>query len=402
MPLQYPGEWKFDGIGIAMPAGADRDFFELIGRIAAGHTDAQPIFESFKSAFGVQGYSTSASWAESDLSAAMGRSTDNAALYVAALWEGMEDVKRSGVSVPSAQHINKILEKWDVPLVVDPPQLRLKDGDIFVAAELAAESALTGLAYQRGAVIGQGGFGTVYRVTRQTKAGEFEFAMKVLDPSPFIKNQARALERFKREMQVLRKLQHRGIVPHIEAGVDGDRKPYILMPLIAGQDLGEALAGASADQIFAAFDEILLALAYAHGEGIVHRDLKPSNILVRTSDQQPIILDFGCAYLFDDVEQESLTTTLIGSAAYMPSEVYRNPKHRTTKQDLYACGMILYQLLMGQLPNPEDYAAIEEERSDCAGIDALVQRAIAPERKRIGTAEEFREQLQSVAQDGGS
>lgn len=59
MPLKYPGERKFDGIGVAMPREADREFFELIQKIAAGHADAQWIFESFKAAYGVQGYSTS-------------------------------------------------------------------------------------------------------------------------------------------------------------------------------------------------------------------------------------------------------------------------------------------------------------------------------------------------------
>lgn len=313
----------------------------------------------------------------------------------------MEEVKRSGVGVPSAGHINKILDKWDVPLLVDPPELRKKDGDIVIATAAAAEPVSGGTAYQRGEVLGRGGFGTVYRVTRTTKVGEFEFAMKVLDPSSFIQNKDLALQRFKREMQVLRKLQHRGIVPHIEAGLDGDQRPYILMPLVEGPDLRDGLTGAEPSRVFSVFDEILSALEYAHGQGVVHRDLKPSNILIRSSDCQPIILDFGCAYLFDDVDEASLTTTLIGSAPYMPSEVLRNPKHRTVKQDIFACGMLLHQILAGKLPDPEDYAPIEPSLMGCQGIDQLITDAIAPEKRRIASAGEFQTRLRDLPGNAG-
>lgn len=389
MPLQYPADWKFRGIGVEMPPKADREFFELITQIAAGQGNARDIFEIFKSAFGKQGPSTSTSWAETDLASAMDDFMSNAPRYVEALWNGIERVGQTGVEVPSAQHINSILQKYDVPLVIDPPHLRQKEGDIVIASQANLNSESSAVIYKRGEILGQGGFGTVYQVSRTTQAGEFTFAMKVLDPSPFNKNPDRALQRFRREMQVLSKLNHRGIIPHIEAGLDGDRKHYILMPLIQGVDLQRAHSSSSPRKVFEAFAEILAALDYAHREGVVHRDLKPSNILVRSTDGQPIILDFGCAYLFDELSEESLTSTLVGSMQYIPIEVLRDPKHRTPKQDIYACGMLLYQVLAGRLPDPTDYQPIEDEVEECSGIDEVIRKAIAPEKRRIESASDF-------------
>jgi predicted Ser/Thr protein kinase len=395
--LEYPATWKFEGIGISIPSEANAEFLQLVHKIARGFRDPQQVFEAFKSAFGCEAWSSSPSWSETDLSNTMRNAVDNAPVYVESLWTGMEAVQQLGLAVPSAEHINNILDKWDVPLVLDPPELRRKTGDVVIATTAASDAESETPTYVRGEMLGRGGFGIVYRVTRTTKAGEFDFAMKVLDPSPFVTNRERALRRFHREMQALRKLQHRGIVPHIEAGLDCDQKPYILMPLIEGRDLQSAFSGAQPPEVFAAFDEILNALAYAHAQKVVHRDLKPSNILVRSSDGQPIILDFGCAYLFDDINESDLTTTLIGSAPYIPSEVHLNPKHRTNQQDIYACGMMLYQVLGGRLPSPDDYVPIARELPGWPGIDDLIKQAIAPEKRRIASAVEFRKRLRDVA-----
>ena len=396
MPLRYPSSWKFDGFGVAMPARAVAECSELVAKIASGVDHRQFVFEAFKSAYGSQSWSSSPGWAESDLRGAMDDAKSNAALFVASFWEGIEKAKEKGYDVPTVDRVNKLLDEWDVPLVIRYPELLPREGDIVVApAETEAEGVPSGV-YRRGKELGRGGFGIVYRVTRSTKAGEFDFAMKVLDPSPFVENEERALARFAREMQALRKLQHRGIVPHIEAGIGGDRKPYILMPLIDGTDLRTAFSGATPGEVMAAFAEILLALEYAHASGVLHRDLKPSNVLVRSSDRQPIILDFGCAYLMDGATDESLTTTLVGSAPYIPSEVLLDPKHRTVGQDVYACGMLLHQVLVGHLPNPADYRPVEEFFPGCRGLDGLLQAALAPERRRITSAAEFRGRLDGI------
>src|SRR5262249_35554721 len=155
--------------------------------------------------------------------------------------------------------------------------------------------------YRLGEVIGRGGYGVVYFATRTTSVGEFEFAIKVLDPSPFIRNYDKAIARFEHEVAALRKLQHRTIGQYFAAGVTRERKPYVVMPLIDGRNLKEATEQMTTSERLSAFVEILSGLAYAHGSGVLHRDMKPTNIIVRTSDRQPIILDFGSAYMLDDL-----------------------------------------------------------------------------------------------------
>lgn len=396
MPLKYPDEWKFGAFKYEMPTEAHREFVRLVSMIAEGTERPKDIYEDFKSAFGDMSSSSDAGWAESDLSRAMANATENAARYVAAFYGGIEAVRGRGIAVPKTSKINKILADHEVPLAIQGQDLVLTGGDIEfgVAEDTAVQSATASV---RGPVIGRGGFSVVYLITHKTELGEFDYATKVLEPSVFMQDKERAKNRFKREMKALSKLQHRGIVPFLEAGMDREQKPYILMPYIQGKDLREALSAAQPGIVLHVFDEILQALEFAHAQHVIHRDLKPQNILVRESDGQPIILDFGCAYLLDDLDDETLTTTLIGTSAYIPHEVHLNPKNRTTKQDVYACGVLLYEVIAGHLPRPNDYESIEALVDGYNGIDEVIQAALAPERERLGSAKDLREQLTSVA-----
>jgi predicted Ser/Thr protein kinase len=396
MPLKYPAAWKFEGFPHEIPSGANNEFLELIRTIAEGTERPKGIFEDFKSAYGVDSGSSSASWAESDLARAMDAATGNAARYVASFYAGMEAVRERGIDVPPINVVNGILMKWQVPLVVEPPNLFLREGDIEFTPSRPAAYLSSATPFSRGPEIGRGGFGAVYRMTHETQIGEYHYAMKVLEPSSFIQNKERAEARFKREMRVLEKLQHRGIVQLLEAGLDSERKPYILMPYIDGVDLRRAMSGAKPNRVLRVFDEMLQALEFAHSKGVVHRDLKPSNVLVRSSDDQPIILDFGCAYLIDELD-DSLTTTLIGTSAYMPIEVHRDPKNRTVKQDVYSCGVLLYEIIMSKLPDPDEYVPVSTHIDGYDGIDQIIQAALAPERRRLQTADAMRARLKNLA-----
>lgn len=393
MALEYPAEWKFEGVDFEIPTQAHAEFADLISKIASGYQRPQTVFEDFKSAYGMHGGSSDAGWAENDLRGAMASMRKNAAEYIASFWAGCEAVQARRVSVPSVKVVNLILEKWNVPFVVDPPVLRRKGGDITVAETVSEDEDASTPIYRRGKEVGFGGFGRVYKVTRVTSAGEFDFAMKVFEPSSFIKDKARARSRFSREMRILSRMQHRGIVPHLEAGFDEDERPYILMPLVDGKDLRDALSGAQPEKVVGIFIELLKALEYSHSKNVIHRDLKPKNVIVRSSDDQPIILDFGCAYCFDDFNEESLTTTLVGSRAYIPSEVIRDPKRRSVKQDVYACGVMLYEVLGECLPDPENYSPIANMRDDCDGVDEVIESALAHESKRLESAVEFQRRL---------
>ena len=223
--------------------------------------------------------------------------------------------------------------------------------------------------------------------------------MKVLTPSAFIENDQRCLERFKREIESLKRLQHRDIVEHLEAGIDQDGRPYILMPLVRGQNIRDFCSGKPPTFVIQLFREVLVGVAYAHSQNVLHRDLKPTNILIRSSDEQPVILDFGCAYLLDNADSAHLTTQLVGSLSYIPDEVQQNPGHRNERQDVFACGVMLYEILGEKLPELRDYEPLEGEINGVAGIDSLILDATAVERRRIDTAKAFIARLDDIAFD---
>lgn len=394
MPLKMPFKWKTDGCGVEISAEADKAFDDLINIVAEDAGNAKSVYETMKSAYGNESVSTSTSWAKGDMGSAMTHARPNAARYIASFYNGMESLKKQGHEVPETEKINEVLLEHEIPLAIEGDKLVLISGDFKVVTEESAPtSGVTGLI--QGEEIGRGGFGIVYEMIRKTQTGEYPFAMKVLDPSSFTKSKEKARERFEREMKALGKLQHRGIVQMLETGLTVDQKPYILMPLIRGRDVRRGLSGMDPPKYARVFDEILSALAFAHRKGVIHRDLKPSNILIRSADKQAIILDFGCAYLMDDASRD-MTTTLIGSSPYVPMEVHRDPKHRDVRQDVYACGVVLYECIAQRLPHPDDYEPLEPDFPQFSGIDKVIQAALAPERKRIATANDMREALDKV------
>jgi hypothetical protein len=399
MPLRYPADWKFDGFPHEMPDEAHRELLGLIRLMAEGADRPKAVYEKFKSAYGSSNPSSDAGWAESDMQDAIRSARDNAARYIANFYGGMEAVEASGIAVPSVNKLNKILSEHDVPLVIDPPELKMREGDIELVDEDASEESLA-LGFVLGERIGFGGFGSVYRVTRKTKLGAYHYAMKVFDPSSFNLNKERASKRFIRELRLLETLQHRAIIPLLEAGLNAQGVPYILMPCVEGKDLRDAFEGANPVSVYPVFDEILNGLQFAHRKGVLHRDLKPKNILVRTVDQQPQILDFGAAFMLDD-EDEGLTTTLVGTEAYVPDEVRRDPKNRSERQDIYASGMLLYEVIGRRLPDPNDYEPLEGKIEWVDGLDEVIKEAIAPERKRFQSVAAMREKLADVARRNG-
>ncbi|MEM6468155.1 MAG: protein kinase [Planctomycetota bacterium] len=123
-------------------------------------------------------------------------------------------------------------------------------------------------------------------------------------------------------METLSNLQHRGIVQYIEAGVDGEGNDYIVMPFIKGKDLRKATSGQDPTFTLSLYDSSLEPLSYSQQQGVLHRDVKPANIIVRESDMQPFILDFGFAYWLDNETSDSLTSRQFGTTAYIPVEVF--------------------------------------------------------------------------------
>ena len=399
-PLDYPPDWKFEPPAIEIPADAHLEFLGLIGKIVVGQS-AFRVYEVFKSHFGIASASSDTSWAETDMARAMGGFMLDAVAYVSRFWSALEELRERQIPIPRPQVLNGILRVHVVPLVIEPPLLRLAGADAVVMAAGTTVSAIPRQAHHiiLGAQIGQGGFGTVYKATRATSVAPFEYALKLLNPSPFIADHAKAAARFARESRILQILQHRAIVAYYETGMMDANQAYILMPLITGATLRSAPM--AVDQALRTMQEVLRGLEYLHGQQVIHRDLKPSNIMIRESDGQPLILDFGCAYLFDDLPEDTLTTALIGSAGYIPPEVHSNPTMRDARQDVYACGIILYELLRGHRPDPLDYAPLTEVIPELAPFDVLVKEAIAPFPKRLPSAREFLDRLVRLAPNAG-
>ena len=205
-------------------------------------------------------------------------------------------------------------------------------------------------------VLGSGGMGVVY-VAEQERPRR-TVALKVIRraaASPSL------IRRFEHEAEILGRLQHPGIAQIFEAGAadagDGDgAQPYIAMELIDGVSLtahAEA-KGLSTRERLALVVKVCDAVHHAHQRGVIHRDLKPGNILVDRSGQ-PKVLDFGVARAVDaDLRVTTVQTSvgqLIGTLPYMsPEQVAADPAEIDIRSDVYALGVILYQLLTGKLP----------------------------------------------------
>lgn len=219
--------------------------------------------------------------------------------------------------------------------------------------------------------IGEGGMGTVYEAEQERPRRTV--ALKVIRPGFATPN---LLRRFEQESQALGRLQHPGIAQIYEAGTAETSfgpQPYFAMEYIRGSRLLEYSAAAklSVKQRLELAAKIADAVQHAHERGIIHRDLKPGNILV-TENGQPKILDFGVARMTDsDIQatQQTDVGQLVGTIPYMsPEQVAADPSALDTRSDVYALGVILYELLAGKLPYdlrkkslPEAVRAIREE-----------------------------------------
>src|SRR5215472_5922561 len=205
------------------------------------------------------------------------------------------------------------------------------------------------------AKLGAGGMGVVYRAEQEHPRRVV--ALKVMRPgwtSPQL------LQRFERESEALGRLQHPGIARIFEAASADSGfgpQPYFAMELINGHTLRKYAEEQLLDtrERLEIMVKICEAVHHAHPRGVVHRDLKPGNILVDEAGH-PKILDFGVARMTDSdthVTRQTDLGQLVGTLAYMsPEQVLADPLELDTRSDVYALGVILYELLAGRLPYP--------------------------------------------------
>ncbi len=215
-------------------------------------------------------------------------------------------------------------------------------------------------------LIGRGGMADVY-VGRHTTLNR-PMAVKILHPHMTVNEDLR--RRFRDEAQAVAALRHPNIVQVSDFDVVDDR-PYIIMELLEGMPLNEYLRGLHGmghtlplDTVSRLMTSLTAALDYAHDRQIVHRDVKPANIVLRAGDTpitpqmplapdvEPVLTDFGVARIASSTSATA-SGTILGTPAYMSPEQVRG-EAVDRRSDIYALGIILYEVLAGKLPfNPE-------------------------------------------------
>ena len=268
--------------------------------------------------------------------------------------------------------------------------------------------------------IGEGGMGTVYEA--QHEQIRRRVAVKLL--SPDLARDADAVTRFHREAEAAGQIGHDNICEVMDFGIGPGGAPYLVMPLLRGRPLSQVIREAGPMPVARACDivaQVLAALAAAHAQGIVHRDLKPDNVFItKVGDREDFVkvLDFGISKIVQSAtlggRNKELTRTgsVLGTPQYMAPEQARGAKDIDARVDIYAAGLILYEMLTATVPF--DGETVNEVlwkiwnhpvtpprslRPDLSPeLEHVVLTAIARERdQRFRTAEAFRRALLSAA-----
>ncbi len=247
-------------------------------------------------------------------------------------------------------------------------------------------------------LIGQGGMGAVY-LARQTRPAR-RVAVKVLLPNTMMSTDVYEafLARFRREADVVAKLEHVNIMPIYEYG-EQDSLAYLVMPYLTGGSLSDILKNQGAlslEESAKYIDQAASALDYAHAQGVVHRDLKPANFLL-AADGRLVLADFGIARIMEDTTGSAgLTSTgmIIGTPEYMAPEMV-NGEQVDYRADIYELGVVLFQMLSGHVPfkGTTPLVVITKHMQELlpslhqlnpsisVAIDAVIQKATAKRRE---------------------
>ena len=259
--------------------------------------------------------------------------------------------------------------------------------DNFEAPSLETLAALLP-SYDFEAFIAKGGMGAVYKA-RQRRLDR-DVAIKILPRE--LGEDAQFVASFETEAKAMAKLNHPNLISVFDYGeVDG--MPYIVMEYVNGKSLFHSAQNLAVDpgQAVGIVKGICDGLAHAHENGVIHRDIKPANILL-TPRAAPKIGDFGLARPVDS----DGSGLVMGTPGYVAPEVLRHPEQADRRSDLFALGVVLYELLIGRCPPYDGYIPPSKLSGCDATLDRICEKAMNPvAEERYQTAEQMSADLEA-------
>ncbi len=238
-------------------------------------------------------------------------------------------------------------------------------------------------------MIGRGGMGCIYKV-HDNVLGE-DLALKTLLPQ-YVTDRT-VIDRFLNEARITRKLTHPNIVRVHDIGTAG-KGIFISMEYVEGDSLRTMLGKYGPGeripvrQVLHIIEQLCLALDYAH-QFTVHRDIKPENVMI-TENNQIKLMDFGISKLMDNRLMTS-ASIVMGTPYYMSPEQHRNTRDVDARADIYSVGVVMYEMLTGNMPTGVPKPASQVLKEIPPALDEIVEKCIDPNReKRFNTAGELR------------
>ena len=325
-------------------------------------------------------------------------------------WQRLEQLFHAMLELPAEERAAALAEACGADTELQAEVLRLLQSDeqasVFmsdagaglgqVAATLMPDGTQVG-AYRIVREIGRGGMGAVYLAERADAQFDMRVALKLIKRG--LDTDA-VLERFRHERQILAGLEQPNIVRLLDGGTTSEGLPYFVMEYVDGQPIDEYCRDHQLplDQRLRLFRQVCAAVTYAHQHLVVHRDIKPSNILI-TADGAPKLLDFGIARLLDAREDGQATETAFSARAMTPQ--YASPEQLrgervTTVSDVYALGVLLYELLTGARPYELSGKTPEQGRQIVAETDVVTPSTTAARRGDDGLARRLRGDLDAI------
>jgi serine/threonine protein kinase len=242
--------------------------------------------------------------------------------------------------------------------------------------------------------IGHGGLAEIY-LARQ-KSLNRKVAIKILHPR--LSQDTNLIQRFDREATTLAEMSHPNIVQIIDRGEDQGRL-YFAMQYVAGTDFQHVLHRENwpLDRKLNVIVQVLKGLDYAHKNGIIHRDIKPANILIDSEDNA-LVADFGISHILaPQTNQLTETGAVVGTFAYMSPEQKEDSSSVDHRTDIYAVGVMLYEVLTGKPPLARHRKPSEISRQLSPEFDAVVMKALQSDpAARYQKAVEMKDELLAV------